>query len=112
MPLPALLGLPALGVYLLSIISALVAFFASYLTKKLAIRVLGVGVIVGLTATFIAAMQTAITAIEYAVPNTINIAASWVLPTNFGLCFSTIIGVMVTRWLYDWQVKFVQMKVS
>lgn len=110
MPLPVLAGLPWVASILGGLFSALFGFFAKYLTKRLAIVVAAISAIGGLTAAFFALLNTAMGALTATVPPDVSIVLSHVLPDNFQLCISTLLGAQSARWVYEWNVKVIQMR--
>lgn len=103
-----LLGLPWLAVSIGTFFSGLLAFFAKFVTKRVAIVGAAIGVILTITATFIAAIEGLLVGIAYAAPD-FGVAFAF-FPPNMSACVSAIITAKILKWAYSWNVSFIQMK--
>ena len=97
-----------LATFLGSLFSSLVAFFFTYMTKRLAIVVAVVIAIASVTLVFFAAVAALMNAIVAASPPFFSTAVSLVVPDNFPLIVSTVLSAHVLRWVYVWNVKVIQ----
>lgn len=104
MALPVLLGIPLLVSAIGSFFAGFFAFFASIVTRQIAVRLLVLGVMATFTTAFLGSMATLSNTITAVSPPFLSMALSWVIPTNFSLCVSAICSVHITRWLYDWSL--------
>jgi len=102
--------MPLLAGLLGSLFMALVSFFAKYLTKRVAIVLAAIGAVTVVTGAFIAAINAIVAGFVYAVPASIQIGASWIMPYNFDECLGAIVSGHLLRWGYDWNVKIIQWK--
>ncbi|MDT8385158.1 MAG: DUF5455 family protein [Gammaproteobacteria bacterium] len=102
--------MPLLAAWMGSLFSGIVGFFSSWLTKRVALVLTGITVIVSLTAAFITAIDALYTAMAVTLPTEIVIGASWFLPTNTSACISAYISAHLLRWAYDWNTKVIQLK--
>lgn len=110
MALPLLAGIPWLAGLIGGLFTTLFAFFAQYLTKKLAVVAVAITLIVGLTTAFIAALTALTSAIQFAAPPWYTLAVQLVVPDNAFFCVSTIFTAHLLRYAYDWNVKIIQYK--
>jgi len=93
-----------------SLFASLASLFALYVTKKIAVGLAAIAMILALTAAFWAALQGLIGGISASVPAELSIAASWVIPGNASACFSAYIAANVLRFAYDMKTRGVQMR--
>lgn len=110
MPIPVLAGIPWLAAVLGGIFSSLFAYFANFLTKRLAITAAVVAVIVAVTTAFFAAISAIVGGISAAAPAEVSIAAGLVIPSNATFCISSYMSALLLRWAYQWQVRIIQYK--
>ncbi len=110
MPLPVIAGLPWLAGVLTSAFAGLVVWFAQFFTKRLAVIAAAVAFMAGLTTAMFVAIQSLVGALTLAVPAVVVQGAGFVLPSNLSLCISLIVTARMLRYAYDWNVKFVQLK--
>jgi ABC-type multidrug transport system permease subunit len=100
MPLPAILGLPALATFLAGIFSSVVAWFAQWMTRKLALSAALIAALAALYVTFAGAIVAAITAISYQTPEHLNTALSLVVPSNLVPCVAAYWSARLALWVY------------
>lgn len=110
MPLPVIAGIPWLAGLLGGLFSAVFGFFAKYLTKRLAIVAAAITAITALTAGFFSMILAAMNGINASLPTDVGILIGHVLPSNFELCVATILSAQSARWVYEWNVKVIQMR--
>jgi hypothetical protein len=105
--------MPALALYLGNLLFSLASLFGVWVSKQVAIRlalITGVGI---LTAGFIAAINSAKAGLSaYVIPQSVTIAASWLVPSNLNECVGAIFAAYLVRWVYAWNVKFMQYKLG
>lgn len=102
--------MPILAAWIGSLLTSIASFFAVFLTKRVALILAAVTVLVGITATMVGAMQALIAGVSYAAPPMLLTGWGWVVPDNFDDCVVAYISALTLRWGYDWQVRVVQMK--
>jgi len=102
--------MPLLASLIASLFTSTVAFFAAFITKRLAI-IAAVLVIAGtITVAFIGAVQGLIDGLLWAAPTELGLAWGWFIPDNMDNCIAAVIAAELLRWAYDWNVKVLQMK--
>ena len=104
--------MPLLAVWIGSLFTSLVGFFASFVTKRLLLIAAAVTAAVFFTGGFISALDSLFSSLAVSMPASIVIGASWVVPSNFVPCASAIISAYILRWVYDWQIKIIQWKIN
>jgi len=93
-----------------SMFASLAALFALYVTKRVAVLIAAVAMILTMTSALWAALSMLIAGISAGVPGNLQIAASWVMPSNATACFSAYISAHVLRFAYDLKSRGVQMR--
>jgi uncharacterized membrane protein len=99
-----------LATFLGSLFSSVVAFFMQYVTKRLAIVLAVISAIAALTLGFFAAILALVNAVSSVTPPYFSVAMSWIVPSNAPLCISTILTAHLIRWVYEWNVKVIQLR--
>lgn len=84
-----------------SVLTAITEFLVKFFTKRVALVAAGIALFLGLTATFIGALQVLILGIVAVTPSIVTQAYGWVMPSNFDDCLSAIMAAYVARWIYD-----------
>jgi len=112
MPIPAVAGIAWLGSLLGGIVVQVVTFFAAVLTKRLAIIAAALVIIVALTAGLFTALEALVAALSLAMPTEVSAAAGLVTPSNLTLCISTIVSATMLRYVYDWNIRVLQIKLG
>jgi len=102
--------MPLLAAWFGSLFASTVSFLALYITKRVAIVLVAIAAIIAMTASFIAAIEALLVGIAVATPAEISIAASWFIPSNATTCLSIILSAYLARWVYEWQIKIIQLK--
>lgn len=110
MALPVLIGLPWLGGVLGSFFSALFSFFATYVTKRLALVAAAVVLLISLTAAFWAALEGLVSGLSFALPAPYVAMFDHFVPGNATACLSIVISARLFRYVYDWNSLVVRMK--
>ena len=103
-----LLGIPWLATAIGTFLTATIGFFASFLTRRLAIIAAVITVVISITTAFIAALEGLISGISYVAPDLSGVFA--ILPGNFSVCVSAIITTKMLAWAYSWNITLAQMK--
>lgn len=101
-----------IGTLLGTLLTSLVQFFMNYLTKRLAIVLAVVAGISAFTFGFFAAIVVVINGISVSLPSEVSAGLSLVIPSNFPLCVSAILTAHLIRWVYEWNVKVIQFRLS
>jgi len=102
--------MPILAAFIGSLMSALVGFFSSFIAKRVAIILAALTLFGTITATMVAGIDGLISGIAIAVPNNIQIGASWIMPSNFSTCVGAVVTGHLIRWVYDWNTRIIQYK--
>lgn len=110
MPFPVVVGIPWLAGVIAGLFTAIVSFFLKYFSKRLSVVLVGIAFIATLTTTFLAAISSLLSGLAYAMPSEVSTIINWVVPNNLSLCVSAIVTAHVLRWVYEWNVKIVQLK--
>jgi len=104
--MPILLrGLAWLATALTGLLPAAVDFFARWVTKKTLMMAAYYSAYAALTAGVFASVASGISVIAPDLPTGYHQAAGMFLPGNAYLCISAIVTATVVRWVYDYQVK-------
>jgi hypothetical protein len=103
------LRLPALAAFLGTLFAQMVAFIAQWFTVKTAMQLGIVTAVVSLTAGMFLAIKSLLLGIAIVAPPEFGHAMSLIIPNNLPLCFSAIVSAHVVRWVWIWQVHFIEM---
>jgi len=106
--MPVLLGLPWLAAVLGSLFLGTVTWLTQYVTKKIAITVVGIAAIVALTTAFVLVVQGAIDVLSFSFPIAANFG--FVLPSNLSTLVGSYAAIRLAHWVYSWNVKIVQLR--
>lgn len=97
--------------WLISLVGNLAAFFGLQLAKKTVL----IGVVIAASVALTLAMGVAITnllgSITAALPTDLASGAAF-LPSNTSACISAVISAKVARFIYDWNMKNLEMASS
>jgi hypothetical protein len=110
MAFPLMAGLPWLASILGGLFVSIFTFLAQYLTKRLALVLAVVIAISGLTVAFFAAIVGILSGLAQVTPPQLNLALGLVYPTNANLLIASIISARLSRWVYEWNVKVIQLR--
>lgn len=102
--------MPYFAVVIGTLFASLLGFFAKYFTKKIALGLAFIALLIAITAAFVATIEALFLSIYYFAPVELNSAMSMFLPSNFKVCISAIIGAKLALWVYTWNVKVLQFK--
>jgi hypothetical protein len=102
--------MPLLATWIGSLVTSLAGFFATWMTKRVALLLAAMTFIVSTTGTFVAAMQGFASGVSLVAPAELGYALSWFVPGNITLCLSAYYAARVCRWAYDWNIKVIQYK--
>lgn len=98
--------MPALAALLGNAFTAVVAFFAAFLTKKAAVAAAFAGFLIGGWITLQLALLALWTGLAYSMPPSLVAplsVAAYLLPSNTSACVQAIVLAKVGRWLWDRQ---------
>ena len=101
-----------IGTLLGTLLTTLVQFFMNFFTKRLLIIGFVVVSISAFTFGFFAAIVALVNGLSFALPSEVTAGLSLVIPSNFPLCVSAIVAAHVIRWIYEWNVKVIQFRLS
>jgi len=110
MALPAIAGIPWLASFLGGLFVSLVAWFAKYMTWRLALVVAAVVAIVAAFTAMIAVITSAVGTLTMAMPTQLANGLYLFLPANAVPCLAVIYTARITRWLYDWKLHVIELK--
>lgn len=85
---------------IMTLLGSVVDFFIKISTRKIAGIVLFLAVFVSLTTAFITAINGLYGLIAMSIPYYIQVAMSWILPTNTGTCISVYVSASAAKWVY------------
>lgn len=102
----------ALASFIAALVGGLASFFGQWVGRKATLILVGVTVLTGMTVALVTAINAAIAVVAVAVPSEVNIAASWVVPSNASTCIGAIVAGHVARWVYDTQQAVLNLKVG
>lgn len=101
-----------LASFLGSVFSSLVSFFMSYMSKRIAIVLAVVSAIAVLTTAFFIAIYTLVSTLVSVAPTFVVQAWSLLVPDNLPALVSACLTARVLRWVYDWNVRVIQFRLS
>lgn len=107
-----LLRLPALAAFLGIIFAHLVSFFAQWFTVKTAMQLGIIAAVVSLTLGLFLTVKALILGIAVIAPPQFTLAMALIMPNNLPLCMSAIVSANVVRWVWIWQVHWIEMYAS
>lgn len=111
MPLPALLGLPALIAWFASTFSAVIAWFFTNISRKIAVLVLALSAIsVAVLALFDFFTGEIAKLLVTAPPELIS--AGFILPANTGTCIGIILSAEAACAVYSLTMRMIKLKVD
>lgn len=110
MAIPLIAGLPWLAAIFTGIFASIVGVLTKWLTKRVAIFVAAIAVLLTVTTSFMAAAYALINALTVALPTGFAQAWGLFMPGNTAACIGAIVSAHVLRWAYDWQTKIIQLK--
>lgn len=106
------LRLPALAAFFGGLFAQLVGFLAQWFTVKTATQLGIVTAVVTLTVGLFVAIKTLLFSIAIISPPEFGQAMSLIIPNNLPICMSAIVSANVVRWVWIWQVHFIEMYAS
>ncbi len=110
MAIPVLAGIPWLAGLIGGLFTALFSYFAKYLSKRFAVTVTVVSILVTVSAAFFVAINALIGGIVVAAPPEVAAVAGMILPSNTEACLTAIATAQLLKWAYVWNVKVIQYK--
>lgn len=84
-----------------SLFQVIAGFFVQYVSRKAVVKLTVTTLFLATTVAFIAALKALTLTIAYAMPNEMNLAIGWFMPSNLPICISVYYAATVARWLYD-----------
>lgn len=102
--------MPILASLLGSLFFSIVSFLAKFLTKKIAILAAVILAAIALTTAFFTFLSGLFAGIAYVMPDVINDAMCWLVPSNFKACVTAYLAARVVAWAYGWNIKILQWK--
>jgi hypothetical protein len=110
MPIPVIAGIPFLASVIGGFFAAIVAYFAKFVSKRVAVLLVGIGFLVAATLAFISLIEGLMSSVAIITPPWLSLAAQLVVPDNLSTCVSVLVTARIARWAYEWNVKIIQMK--
>lgn len=110
MPVPVLVGLPWLAGLVGGFFSTLFSFFATYVTKRVAIVAAAVVIITTLTVGLFTALELLIDGLAVVLPGEFTGMAGHFVPPIAPACVTAHVTAKLLRFAYDWNVRVVQYK--
>ncbi len=99
-----------LGTLIANTLAAVMGFFALYMTKRVASILAAVAMTIIVTLALWAALAALASGLSAAVPDTVSIAAGWILPNNIDECFAVYMSARLIRFAYDIKMRGIQMR--
>lgn len=110
MAIPVLAGLPWLAAVIAGIVSSVFSYAAKFISKRVAVVLVAIGLIAASTTAFIALVNSLVSSLSVVVPPFLSLAVSLVVPDNTAACVSVLISARIARWVYEWNVRVIQYK--
>lgn len=104
-----LLKLPVLVAFLSSLFAQIVAFFTQWFSVRTAMQLGIISIVSGLTVLLFASIKALMAGIVVIAPPSFNQAMSLIIPSNLPICFSALVSAHIVRWVWIWQVHFIEM---
>ena len=104
--------MPLLAQWIGGLFAGLTGWLGTWFARDIAIRIAIIAIFVTLTTGMIAGIYALFNSISYAMPSSLLISASWVVPTNAQACISAIVSAKVISWAYLWNVRILQFKAT
>lgn len=102
------LRLPALAAFLAGIFANIVAFFAKWFTKNTAMQLGIIAAVSSVTIAMVATIKSLIFGLTFVLPPMYIQAMSLIVPDSLPVCFSAIVSAKVVRWVWIWQVRYIE----
>ena len=97
------LKLPALAIFLSQLAATILGWFATRVTRSVAINLTVLTMVVGLALTTALALNAIFSGLSYVVPPSLAQGFSYFVPSNAVPCLSAIFSARVIRWVWQWQ---------
>lgn len=101
-----------LATFLGTLFTSVVTFFLTFMTKRLAFLAAVVAAITAVTVAFFAAIHLLMVSVIAIAPPYFAESVSFVVPSNFPFLLSVWLSARLLRWVYEWNVKIIQMRLS
>ena len=100
--------LPALAAFFGGLFAQMAGFFATRFTVGTAVQLAAISSIVGLTVVLLSVFHSIVYGLSVITPPYFNNAMSLIVPSNLLPCVTAIMSAKVVRWVWEWQVFFIQ----
>lgn len=97
------LRLPALAIFLSQLAATILGWFATRLTRSVAINLTVLTMVFGLALTTSLAIYAVLSGLSYVVPPYLSQGFAYFVPDNAVPCLSAIFSARVIRWVWEWQ---------
>ena len=94
---------PAFAAFLAGLASQVLGWFTVLFTRRIAINLTIITLIVGVALGFIVAIKVLLAGLSFVVPNQLATGLSLFVPSNAVPCLSVILSAKVIRWVWVWQ---------
>ncbi len=101
-----------LAAYTGTAFTALVGFLAVYITKKVAVTLAALAMVITITTALWAALAALAGGIAVSLPSEVNLAMGWIVPANIKECLSVYMTARLARFVYDVKMQGIKMRMS
>ncbi len=108
--MPVLAGLPWLAASIGGLFTSLFTWLAGFISRKIAVTVLGVSVMFTLTYALITALEFLVSGISTVVPGAVVQAMGLLMPSNYMACVGVALSGRFLLFLYQWKIKVLEYK--
>jgi hypothetical protein len=91
-----------------SLLGGFIDFFARKMSISMAFTLGSITLFISITIAFVGAMQLILSGIQLALPNEMNLAIQWFMPSNLPSCIAAYYAAVVARFIYDTKYKIVK----
>lgn len=106
------LAIPALVTSIFALAATVFAWFATWFTKKIAINLTILTLILGLAFAAFLAIETMVLGLSYVAPEGLVKGFGMIVPSNLIPCASTVFSARVVRWVWEWKAYTINIMAS
>jgi len=85
---------------LIGVVGYCLQFLMQFMTRKVATTVIYLALFTTLTTAYILSISALVSIIQVSMPQGIQTAATWIMPSNFSACLSVYVSARTIRWAY------------
>lgn len=100
--------MPLFATFLKGVLYAFAGFFASFMSKRLAIGAAVMALFLTMVATFLGAITALASGVLVAMPSWMNTAVCWFWPDNGNFCIASVLAAHGARWAYDVNSRYLE----